>query len=165
LAVIAVLWTGRGDYAPADVGGIAPDYAALDLDGQSVDLESLRGRAVLLNIWATWCRPCVKEMPALQRLHERYSDQGLVVVAVSVDNPALIMGDASDAVRRFADEYGLTFTLLLDPASSIDSSYPVAGLPMTYLIARDGRIHARIIGERQWDEPAMDAEIRQLLGS
>lgn len=165
VAAIAVAWSGRGEYVPADVGAMAPDYAAASLDGEMVDLASFRGRAVLLNIWATWCRPCVKEMPALQRLHEQFSDDGLVVIGVSVDNPALVMGDATEAVRKFVDEYGLTFEILLDPESRIESGYPVAGLPMTYLIDRDGKIHDRILGPRPWDEPVMEPEIRQLLGN
>lgn len=164
-AGIALLWLGRGDYTPADAGRIAPAYRAPSIDGDTVDLADLRGSVVILNVWATWCRPCVAEMPALQRLHEQLGPDGLSIVAVSVDNAALVMGDPAAAVRSFVREYGITFPVLLDPETRIESAYPVAGLPVTYIIDRDGRIRERVLGPRAWDEPRYTTEFRQLLES
>jgi peroxiredoxin len=163
LVAIGIAWNGRGDFTPADSGRLAPAYSAQTLDGESFDIEKLRGHVVVLNIWATWCRPCVKEMPALQTLWERYRDDGLVVVGVSVDSPALLMGDVESAVRTFVDDLGLTFPIVLDPANRIESSYPYAGLPMTFVIDRQGRIADRILGPREWDQPEMELPLRSLL--
>ncbi len=161
LAILA--WQGRGNYSPVDTGGRVPAYGAPDLRGDTVDLASLRGRVVLLNVWATWCKPCVKEMPALQRLHEMLDPEGLSVVAVSVDNAALSLGTADGDVRSFVDEYGITFTVLLDPQSRIESVFQVTGLPMTFVIDRDGILRKKVLGARVWDEPASVAELRTWL--
>jgi peroxiredoxin len=101
-------------------------------------------------------------MPALQRLHEAMASEGLRVVAVNVDN-ADFGADPPAMVRSFVSEHGLTFDILLDPANRIESVFQVAGLPMTFVIDRKGRIRQRVMGAREWDAPAMQAELRSLL--
>ena len=91
-------------------------------------------------------------------------EDGFDVVAVSVDS-APIAGDAADLVREFANQYGLTFPILLDPESHIENVFAVAGLPMSWLIDRTGRIRGRFIGPREWDDPEVETEIRSLLES
>lgn len=150
-------------HTPTDGGTMAPAFAAVTVDGDSLSLADLRGTPVLLNVWATWCKPCVREMPALERLHQEMGPGGLSIVAVSVDNAAFGIADPVHSVKSFAEEYGLTFTILLDPESRIESAFQVVGLPMTFLIDREGRIVERIIGERAWDDPEMKAELRKLL--
>jgi peroxiredoxin len=162
---IIVAWSGRGDFTPADSGTMAADYVATTLAGDTFDVAAMRGRVVVLNVWATWCRPCVKEMPALQRLWERNREAGLVVVGVSIDSPALLMGDAETAVRSFVDDLDLTFPIVVDPERRIEEGYPVAGYPMTFVIDRDGRIVDRVLGPREWDQPKMESELRRLLES
>jgi peroxiredoxin len=159
----ALAWSRRDAYAPLDVGRMAPDFAAADLDGDSTRLTDLRGKVVLLNVWATWCRPCLKEMPALQRLHDQLQPDGFTVLAVSVDNVAFVMGDPAEAVRTFMHDYAITFPVLLDPDKRIEDRYPIHGLPMSYLIDREGRIQGKYLGPRGWDEPEFEAEIRSLL--
>ncbi|MCI0437136.1 MAG: TlpA family protein disulfide reductase [Gemmatimonadetes bacterium] len=156
---------GQGGYGPVDTGARVPSYGAPSLDGDTVTLESLRGRVVLLNVWATWCKPCVREMPALQRLHEALDDEGLSVVAVSVDNAALMLGDTQGDVRAFIDQHGITFTVLLDPGSRIESTFRVTGLPMTFVIDREGVLRDRILGPREWDTPESLSGMRELLGN
>jgi peroxiredoxin len=160
VALLALTVPGR--FAPLDVGSRAPRYAAATLAGDTVRLEDLREEVVLVNVWATWCRPCVREMPALQRLHEAMASEGLRVVAVNVDN-ADFGADPPAMVRSFVSEHGLTFDILLDPANRIESVFQVAGLPMTFVIDRKGRIRQRVMGAREWDAPAMQAELRSLL--
>jgi cytochrome c biogenesis protein CcmG, thiol:disulfide interchange protein DsbE len=166
-AAIALLllfgWSNRGRFAPRDAGTPAPAYRALSLAGDTVSLEDFRGRVVLLNVWATWCAPCVREMPALERLHRSLSGNGLSVVAVSVDAATPGLGVAD--VRGFVDELGLTFTVLLDPGGEIERLFRVGGLPMTFLIDREGRVLERIVGAKEWDDPEIAAGIRELLGS
>jgi peroxiredoxin len=165
-AMVAFIWSNRGDFTPLDIGSRAPDYTALTLAGDSVRLSSFAGDVVLLNIWATWCPPCVAEMPALQRLHEALGEHGLSIVAVSVDAPPSLgtaMGVFSGDVRAFAERFGLTFTVLHDPGGRIQSRYQVNGLPTTFLIDREGRVRRKVMGAAEWDEPRFADEIRALL--
>lgn len=156
-------WSSRGEYAPLDAGSRVPDYSAVTMTGDTVSLEDYRGRVVLLNVWATWCTPCVREMPALEQLHKAHEADGLSVVAVNVDasTPGLGMAD----VQRFIDDVGVTFTILLDPGGEIENRFRVSGLPMTFLIDREGRLRQKIVGAREWNEPDITAQIRELLDS
>jgi peroxiredoxin len=117
---------------------------------------------VLLNVWATWCKPCVREMPALQRLYDRLHARGLEVLAVSVDVDPPVVGGMPD-IAAFARDLGLTFPILHDPSGAVESAFNVIGLPVTVVITRDGRIHDRVVGERAWDEPRHASEIEKLL--
>ena len=123
---------------PADnvgprIGSPAPDYQAATLEGDPVTLSSFRGRPVLLNLWATWCAPCRYETPFLQGLYEEWGPRGLEVVGVSLDT-----GNATDLITDFIEEYGVTYTILVDPRMVGMETYQVLGLPATFLIDRDG---------------------------
>jgi cytochrome c biogenesis protein CcmG, thiol:disulfide interchange protein DsbE len=169
IAVLAgLIWVNRDRFTPLDVGSRAPDYTAFSLDGEAVPLSSYAGDVVLLNVWATWCPPCVEEMPALQRLHEALGDRGLSIVAVSVDAPAGglgLFGQPGGDVRAFRDRFGLTFPVLHDPSGGIQARYQVNGLPTTYIIGRDGRIQRKVLGAAEWDTAAFADQIRALLES
>ncbi len=137
---VAMLWVLAGCVAreaPAGprVGAPAPEYVAATLEGDTVALSSLRGRVVLLNLWATWCAPCRHETPFLQSLYERYRDRGFEIVGISMDS-----GDAALQVAAFVEEYGVTYTILHDPQMRGMELYQVLGLPATFLIDRNGTI-------------------------
>ncbi len=119
--------------APPRPGFPAPAYEAVDLQGNTVSLESMRGEVVLLNIWATWCGPCRQETPYLQELFEEHEAEGFRIVGASMDT-----GNAADQVEMFTEEYGVTYTVLLDPQMRGMDSYNVLGLPATFLIDREG---------------------------
>jgi peroxiredoxin len=164
--LIGLIWLNRDKFTPLDVGSRAPDYAARSLTGDTVALHSFLGEVVLLNIWATWCKPCVYEMPALQRLHENLGDDGLRIVAVSVDAAPGVLGrfgERGGDVAEFTQRFGLTFPVLHDPSGGIQDRYQVTGLPTTYLIDRDGRIRRKVIGAAAWDEPVMADQIRTIM--
>lgn len=170
VALVAVLagliWVNRDRFTPLDVGSSAPDYSAISLTGDTVALSSFAGDVVLLNVWATWCRPCIIEMPALQRLHEELADDGLRIVAVSVDAPSGVIGafgEPGGDVREFVDRLGLSFTVLHDPSGGIQTLYQVNGLPTTYVIDRSGRIRRKVLGAAEWDQPAFADQIRNLV--
>jgi peroxiredoxin len=163
LAGATLALRSRGGYTPLDAGRTIPRYAALTLGGDTLALEDLRGTPIVLNVWATWCKPCVREMPALERLHIDLGPEGLAVLAVSVDNAAFGIRDPAHSVQSFAEEYGLTMTILLDPESRIEGVFQLVGLPMTFLIDREGRVVERIIGAREWDAPDMKAKLRKML--
>jgi cytochrome c biogenesis protein CcmG, thiol:disulfide interchange protein DsbE len=159
-------WTKRADFAPADVGSVAPDFAARTLAGERASLADYRGRVVLLNIWATWCPPCVEEMPALQRLHDQLEPDGFSVVAVSVDaapGSVGVFGERGGDVQAFVDSFGLSFPVLHDPSGNIQRRYNTPGLPASIIIDRAGRIRQKVLGAREWDSPDNVARIRELL--
>nr|MCU0766819.1 TlpA family protein disulfide reductase [Gammaproteobacteria bacterium] len=107
-------------------------------------LSELRGKVVLVNFWATWCPPCRKELPSMERLWRQFKDEGLVVLGVNV-------GETGDEVFAFSKglETPLTFPLLLDEESAVAQSWPVKGLPTTFLIDKQGRMAFGVIGGRE----------------
>jgi cytochrome c biogenesis protein CcmG, thiol:disulfide interchange protein DsbE len=117
----------------AEVRDPAPAFRGITLEGEPFDLAELRGRVVLLNVWATWCEPCKQEMPELQALHVRHRDQGLTLVGVSVD-AARLAGE----VRRLVAEFGLTYTNVHDARNTAGSIFKIRGYPTSLLIGRDG---------------------------
>lgn len=131
-------------------GAKVPEYGALDLDGRRLTLSSLRGEVVLLNVWATWCYPCRREMPGLEALHRELSAAGLNVVAVSVDHA----GAARD-IRGFLDEYDLTMTVLHDSSAEIGRRFATRGVPETFLIGVDGTLRRHWIGRIDAHSPSV----------
>ena len=129
-----------GSSAP-QAGFTAPDFTLTSLDGTEYTLSELKGQAVLVNLWATWCPPCRAEMPAIEKMYQEYKDQGLVVLAVD-----MTYQDDPQKVAPFAQEYGLTFPILLDQAGVVGSAYQLRSLPSSYFIDRFGIIQEVIIG-------------------
>ncbi len=127
-------------------GGAAEDFDLETLTGESRTLADYEGKVVFLNFWASWCAPCVEEMPAMQMLADRFEDDGLRVVAVNVRERR---ETASDVV----EELGLEFTVLLDTNGEAMSSYNVRGLPTTIIIDREGQVVGTKLGYHPWDEP------------
>ena len=138
-------------------GTVAPGFELPVLGAErSLALEDLRGRVVLLNFWATWCKPCEDEMPAMERLYQALSPRGLELLAVSVD-------DEAGVVETFRERLGLSFPLLLDPDRRVSDTYQSYKFPETWLIDPDGVLVARFIGPRDWDAPAYVDRVRELL--
>jgi peroxiredoxin len=138
---------------------VAPDFSALDLDGQAVRLSAYRGRVVLVNLWATWCPPCREEMPSMERLHRRLKDKGFVLLAVSEDE------GGKAGVKAFVEQMQVTFPVLLDPDGDVGRKYEVWGFPESFLVDRDGRVVERVIGPRDWSSPEQIARIEALLAA
>jgi cytochrome c biogenesis protein CcmG/thiol:disulfide interchange protein DsbE len=159
LGVVVVLTgcsAGSGDRAPVvEVGRPAPAYAATALDGGPSSLEALRGRPVLLNVWATWCVPCRAEMPALEALHQKYRTGGLAVVGVSIDAAA----DA-DRVKGFARDLGVTYALWLDADDHVSGIFSAIGVPATYLIGKDGTLLWRKLGGLEVNDATLQAALK-----
>jgi len=129
---------GPRDDHPPIVGNAAPDFTLRDLDGAPVTLSELHGKVVLVNFWATWCRPCKKELPVLQRLADEYPDD-LVVLAINWQERA-------DDARAYFEENGLTMRVLLDRGGVYDQ-YRLQGLPDSFFIDREGTLAAFQFGE------------------
>ena len=143
---------------PAGVGMTAPDVTALTLGGDTVALSSFRGEPVLLNLWATWCAPCRRETPYLQELAERHEGEGLRVVGLSLDRAGF-----EPEINDFVEEFGVSYTVLRDPEMVSMDRYPVAGLPATFLVDRDGMIRHSVSGPVAEGDRAFEAALREIL--
>jgi peroxiredoxin len=118
----------------------APDFSLHTLDGRVVALSDYRGRVVLLNTWATWCPPCLAEMPDLEAYYRQHQDDGFVVLAVND-------GESPGAVAAFVEERGFTFPVLLDPEGVVLDAYDVRGLPTSFFIDREGVVRGVWMGQ------------------
>jgi peroxiredoxin len=155
--VVWVLLTADTTRDPIEPGHPAPAFSLPVLgSGESLSLGSLQGKVVLLNFWATWCKPCEDEMPAMERLYRALGSQGFELIAVSVD-------DDQREVEEFTAQMGLSFPVLLDPEKRVSDAYQSYRFPESYLIDREGVLVARYIGPRDWDAPAYVDRIRRLL--
>jgi len=141
------------------VGQPLADFSLPDLQDHMVQLSSLRGKVVFINIWATWCPPCVDEMPTIQRLHDRLHAQGLEVLAISFD--AL----GTQVVAPFVRDYRLTFPVLLDAKNTIERLYRTSGVPESFIVDKRGHLVEKIIGPRDWAHPQMLMLFERLLAA
>ncbi|MGH7363036.1 MAG: peroxiredoxin family protein [Candidatus Methylomirabilales bacterium] len=161
LALMAAGWGETTEPQPT-VGHAAPDFTAPDVHSRPIRLADFRGKhAVLLNFWATWCVPCRQEMPTMERAYREYKGRGLEILAVSIDVGHLPVVAA--AVTQFMEELKLTFPALLDPEMEVARRYRVFGIPITFLIDREGIIRAREAGFRDWTTPDSRGKLEELL--
>jgi thiol-disulfide isomerase/thioredoxin len=154
---------------PVVRGTAAPDFdlprleTILDADpdparSERLSLQDLRGRVVLVNFWASWCEPCEREMPAMERLHRSLPEDAFALVAIAIDeNP-------KDVVS-FQDRMQLSFPILLDPSGRVYAAYQTMGVPESLLIDAEGRIVERYVGPREWDAPEYEDRIRALMAA
>lgn len=130
----------------ASLGYLAPDFTLTDLDGQRVSLSSFRGKPVLLNFWASWCPPCRKEMPELQKFHERYGDQ-ITLIGVN-------WGENARTVKEFLESFGVRYLNLLDERGTAFVLYRLTGIPESFFIDPEGYIRGVWIGPLTAEEIA-----------
>jgi thiol-disulfide isomerase/thioredoxin len=134
----------------------APPLALNDLDGKPWDLSALRGRAVLLNFWATWCEPCREEMPSLQALAKRHEPDSLLVLMVNYR-------EAEPGIRRFLERVPLALPVLLDSDGSAAREWTPRVFPTTVLIDRNGRPRHQVVGAVDWNGDEARQWMRELL--
>jgi cytochrome c biogenesis protein CcmG, thiol:disulfide interchange protein DsbE len=146
---------------PVEVGSKAPDFRAkvLGADQYRTRLTDYKGQVVMLNVWATWCEPCRKELPSFQQLYQEYGPKGLKLVAVSIDAAV-----SEDSIRKFANHYGITFDVLHDTTHKIEEAYQTTGYPETFIIGPEGDIRRKVIGADDWTSQGNRALFAQLLG-
>jgi peroxiredoxin len=137
----------------------APAFQLQDLNGNDVSLEGYRDKVVLVHFWATFCIPCLGEMPVLESLWREYGGEGLVILGIAGDR------GNTDVVREFAEKTGVSFPVVHDADGRVRNQYEVAALPTTYLVGRDGKISGRAVGTRSWDEPGGREVIETLLAT
>jgi peroxiredoxin len=129
-------------------GGIpAPDFTFPGLDGKMVSLSDYKGKVVLVNIWATWCPPCVKEMPSMEKLYRKFKGENFEILAVSLDEPG------PKAVAPFMEKTRLTFPALIDSKGAIKPVYRITGIPESFIIDKQGLLIKKIVGPIDWAAP------------
>lgn len=136
----------------------APDFELRDVYGDPYRLSELRGSVVLVNFWATWCPPCRAEMPVLQRVWDKLKDKDFRLLAIG-------MGDDRATINRFYHSMTtpLTFTLLPDRQNRLSQVWPVRGIPVTFVVDKEGRIASTVHGVMNWDQPEVLSAIRRLI--
>jgi peroxiredoxin len=132
----------------------APNFELENLKGEKVQLKDLRGKVVLVNFWGTWCKPCEKEMPAIQTAYEKYGDQGFEVIAINIQQ-------SNFQVKKYIQQRDLTFPVLLDQDGSIKDEYDVYKIPSSFFIDREGKISK--IYEGEMEERELNTWIEELL--
>ncbi|MGC9293035.1 MAG: TlpA family protein disulfide reductase [Acidobacteriaceae bacterium] len=140
--LLAISGCDRGAH-PKSIGRMAPDFTVTD-NGKTVSLGQFRGQMVLLNFWATWCPPCVVELPSLLDLHHRMPN--LVILAVSVDTDA-------DTYHKFLETHHVDLLSVRDPSQQSNRLYGTVQFPESYLIDRSGHILRKFIGAQEWTSP------------
>jgi thiol-disulfide isomerase/thioredoxin len=135
--------------------GMAPDFTLQDMDGETFTLSSKRGNWVFLHFWASWCGPCRKEMPEIQKLTTVFDDSDFSIVMVNTS-------EDEDTVFSFLAETGIEVKPLLDIDGSVTEAWKPRGLPTTFLIDPEGNIRYQAIGGREWSKPAYIKFLRQL---
>jgi len=138
-------------------GKPVPDFALPDLNGKMVKLADLRGKVLFINIWATWCAPCREEMPSLENLYKKLKGPNFEMVGISIDK------DGKKSVEPFVKQLGITFPILLDPASATAAKFQITGVPETFLVSQEGIVLHHLIGPTQWDKQSIADALKNLV--
>ena len=138
-------------------GVLSPGFTLPDIDGNMVSLSDYKGKIVLLNIWATWCPPCVAEMPSMEKLYQELKGEDFEILAVSID------ATGSNVVAPFMKKHKLSFPALTDTQGTIKDLYQTTGVPESFIIGKDGFIAEKIIGPRDWATPDVMNYFRNLV--
>lgn len=165
-----LMWLAGGGGGRGGGGPTAPDLEAPDLPAEAVaeyqwvvktlggedfSLEKAKGQVMFLNFWATWCPPCVAEMPSIQRLYDEVKDTGIAFVCISQEEPS--------RVKKFVDHFEYTFPVYT-LKGKVPSVYATRGIPATFIVGRDGKIALRHVGSAKWDDERCVAFIKELGG-
>jgi peroxiredoxin len=138
-------------------GCLAPGFTVPDMTGRPVSLSDFKGKVVLLNIWATWCGPCKREIPSLDRLYQLRKDRGFEIVAVSVDRTS------TSGVASFVAQHQMTFSVLHDTKGEVGRKYWARAIPSSFLLDKRGVIRWKVAGSINWDDPHVLSKVDELL--
>ena len=137
-------------------GDSAPSFSLEDDRGLGVSLDDYAGKVVLINFWATWCPPCVQEMPSLNETYERFRDDGFVVLGISVD-------EDEKQYSEFLRDAAVTFPTVRDPDRAVSTRYGTLKYPESYLISRDGKVLRKYVGPENWHRPEIANYLRSVI--
>ena len=148
VALVVVYVFKTADINPVGVGMVAPDFTLSTVDGKSVHLSDYRGKVVMLNFWATWCKPCRQEMPSMEEMYHGFKNVAgarFNLIAVN-ENNIFYQGK----IKPFLHKFGIDFTVPVDPLSKLDHLYKITGVPETFVIDQNGVVAEHVIGPRDW---------------
>jgi thiol-disulfide isomerase/thioredoxin len=152
---VAKAFEGAG--IPVAAQGIDPvDFTLPLLDGTRITLSQLKGKVVFLNFWATWCGPCVSEMPSMEAVYQKLKNRGFEILAVN-------LGDSGREVSAFMKKYNLNFPAVLDEKDTVSNYYNIQAIPTTYIIDKRGLIIARLVGSINWNTPKVISALETAL--
>ncbi len=140
------------------VGDSAPAFSVTTDSGRAVSLGNFGGKLLVLNFWATWCPPCIQEIPSLNQFQRRFQDAGVVVLGVSIDKD-------EKAYRNFLGKARVGFLTSRDPEAKINGEYGTAKVPETYIIDTKGKVVQKLIGPQDWNDPGILRDVQALLRS
>lgn len=160
LCLAALAWSVYGAFHERIVvaGDKAPEFSIATDAGRTVTRSNFGGKVLVLNFWASWCSPCIEEMPSLNEFQKTFADKGVVVLAVSVDQSA-------QAYSRYVSRLKPAFLTAHDPEGRISADYGTSKYPETYIITSDGKVVEKVISNRDWMDPAFLNQIKSLLAS
>lgn len=138
------------------VGDTAPDFVLIDMNGERHKLSDYRGQGVFLNFWGTWCKPCEREFPLMDKQYKKVKDNGLQILAVNI-------GESDFKVQKYIDRKGLSFPVLIDKNKSVMETYNINPLPTTFLVNPEGKIEKIITGEMS--EESIKRYMQQIMPS
>jgi cytochrome c biogenesis protein CcmG/thiol:disulfide interchange protein DsbE len=156
LAALIAVFAGAVHEKVVGVGDRAPQFSIRTDNGIAISPAGFGGRLLVLNFWATWCPPCIEEMPSLDQMHKELKDSGVVVLGVSVD-------EDEGAYKNFVQRAGVSFLTARDPTAEISSLYGTYRYPETYVINQQGKVVQKIIGATVWTDERMMNYLRSLL--
>ncbi len=136
----------------------APEFTLKDMDGKTHQLSDYRGKTVIINFWATWCPPCRAELPSMNRAWKKVKDDNIEILAINV-------GEDEDTIFSFLGDNPIDFTVLLDETGDMIKTWPVRGLPTTFVLDSEGRLAYQAIGGREWDSDSLLEKVRMLGGA
>ncbi len=139
-------------------GETAPDFKIVTEDGKTVSRSDFGGKVLVLNFWATWCPPCIEELPTLDAFQREFGPQGVVVLGVSIDRNEKLY-------RQFLERNPLSFKIGRDPEANISASYGTFQYPESYIIDRSGKVTQKIISSQNWMDPLFLSSIKSMLGT
>ena len=157
-----LVWTltsiahSAGTLQPLDAGSPASDFSLEDLKGESHTLADYRGKVVAVNFWASWCPPCIQEMPGMQRLQKTLADEAFAMLPVNV-------GEKKYKVWKFVKLINFTVPVLLDTDSETFAAWDVSVLPTSFLLDKEGRVRYRAQGDLEWDSEEVVSIIEELI--
>lgn len=147
LLVVALLLMTGNCFAVAQATQKAPDFTLEDMQGKKVSLSDFKGKIVIINFWATWCPPCIEEMPSMEQLHQKFKGEDFVLLAVNVEEMSRSL------VEGFLKKNPFTFPVLLDEDAVVQQLYGAYRFPETLIVDRNGMVVTRVIGGRDWMDP------------
>lgn len=155
---LAVVFGGARSAWSADalISSMAPDFTLKDMQDKEVSLSSFKGRAVLLNFWASWCPTCTEEMPAINKLHKAYVGKGLTVVTVSTDK-------SRTGLSNYLAKNQFDFVVLKDTDSKVARQFKVSSIPMTFLLDKNGVVVRKYVGEEEWNSEEIKRDLMKVL--